>query len=283
MAFSLTACSYCKKDFLKDNRHINENRKLGNNSFCSPLCLFSFRSRQVELRCENPQCGSSFKRSLNDISEHNYCSRSCAVAINNTKSPKKVAVIKKCNYCGSSLLKYKYGFYCSHKCSSKAQMMDIEEIINEVKLFYKKHGRVPVKKESHHYSVARKRFGTWNNAIIASGFRPNPVLFADRCISKDGHICDSIAEMLIDDYLYERKIFHERTIPYPEGEYTVDFKIKDYWIEYFGLAGEHKRYDELRQIKINIAKKHKLALIEIYPKDLYPKANLEGILEITLL
>lgn len=197
MAFSLIVCSYCKKVFLKDNRHINENKRLGNKSFCSPQCLASFRSKQVEITCENSKCEKSFKRLPNNISKYNYCSRSCSIMINNTKFPKRVAIIKKCNYCGSSLLKYKYGVYCSHKCSSKAQMMDIKEVINEIKSFYKKNGRIPVKKEVRHYSVARRFFGTWNNAIIAAGFKPNPVLFADRCIAKDGHMCDSIAEMII--------------------------------------------------------------------------------------
>lgn len=57
------------------------------------------------------------------------------------------------------------------------------------------------------------------------------------------HFCDSIAEKLIDDYLFEKDINHTRNIPYPEGTYTADFKIGTKLIDFFGLAGEHKRYD----------------------------------------
>lgn len=112
-----------------------------------------------------------------------------------------------------------------------------------------------------------------------AGFKSNPVMFAEKQIAKDGHLCDSIAEKLIDDYLFEKGIIHEKNIPYPEGTYTADFKIGNKLIEYFGLAGEHKRYDELRAIKKKIAEKYKINLVEIYPKDLYPKNNLEIIFQ----
>ena len=105
-------------------------------------------------------------------------------------------------------------------------------------------------------------------------------MFAEKQVSKDGHVCDSIAEMSIDDYLYERNIEHQRSVSYPEGTYTADFKIGNYLIEYFGLTGEHKRYDELRKIKQQLVRKYELNLIEIYPRDLYPENKLESILSV---
>lgn len=140
-------------------------------------------------------------------------------------------------------------------------------------------GAFQLKREMYSiYKATRRYFGTWNNAIIAAGFEPNPVLFAKHHIANDGHICDSLAEKIIDDYLSERKIKHERSIPYPEGSYTADFKIGKKIVEYFGLAGEHKRYDELKEIKQRMVKRYKLKLIEIYPKDLFPVHNLENLL-----
>jgi len=130
------------------------------------------------------------------------------------------------------------------------------------------------------YKPARKHFGAWNKAIEAAGYKPNPLLFAEKQVAKDGHICDSIAERLIDDYLFEGGIIHERNVPYPEGTYTADFKVGDQLVEYFGLAGEHKRYDELKNIKQKIAKGYKISLIEIYPKDLYTSGGLQKILEV---
>lgn len=279
MAFSLVTCSYCSKDFLKDNRHINENVKLGNNFYCSPKCQYSFKNKQIELKCENPTCVNKFKRASNAISSHNYCSRSCAVVVNNVKFPKRLAKVRLCGYCGEKM--FTYGrMYCSVRCRGKAQAMTGEEIVGQIRTFYNEQGRIPLKREFNHYHVARDRFGNWNNAVKVAGFKPNPVLFAERQVSEDGHICDSIAEMSIDDYLYEKGIPHDRCVPYPGGIYTADFKVEDVLIEYFGLAGEHKRYDELKEIKQSIAKLYNLKLVEIYPKDLYPRNRLGEILKI---
>jgi len=138
--------------------------------------------------------------------------------------------------------------------------------------FFDKHGRIPVKREMYGcYKVSRKYFGTWNKAIKVAGFDPNPVMFAKKYIAKDGDRCDSLAEKIIDDWLYARKIKHMRNFPYPGKErFTVDFKVGDNWIEFFGLSGELKRYDELKERKLKLAKKNKLNLIEIYPKDIFP-------------
>lgn len=279
MAFSLITCTYCSKDFLKDNRHINENIKLGNNFYCSSKCQYSFKNKQIELECENPTCKNKFKRPSKTISHCNYCSRSCAVAINNVKFPKKLATIRVCRYCGERM--FTYGrIYCSVICRGKGLAITREEIIDQIKNFYNEKGRIPLKREFNHYHAARDRFGNWNSAIKAAGFKPNPIMFADKCIAKDGHICDSVAEKIIDDYLSKRNIPHERNISYPEGTYTVDFKIEEKFVEYFGLAGEHTRYDQLRKIKQGIVRKYKLQFIEIYPKDLYPLHNLERILRV---
>ncbi len=277
MAFSFVTCLYCNKNFLKDNKHINENLKLGNNFYCSPQCQYSFKDKKTELTCDNLKCDSKFRRKPKDISPHNFCSRSCAVSVNNSLYPKKVATIRKCAFCGNRMFKYRT--YCSVRCSAEAHSINKEEVIDRIIKFYNNNGRVPVKREMYGiYKAARKYFGTWNNAIEVAGFQPNPVLFANHQVANDGHICDSLAEKLIDDYLFEKSISHERSVSYPGGIYTADFKIGDKLIEYFGLAGEHKRYDELRIIKQRITKKLKLKLIEIYPKDLYPHNKLDSIL-----
>lgn len=171
--------------------------------------------------------------------------------------------------------------FCSVKCSVVAHTTTKDTVIKEIKEFYTTNGRIPLKREKWNiYKAARKYFGTWNNAIIAAGFKPNPVMFANHQIAKDGHICDSLAEKIIDDYLFENKINHERKVPYPEGGYTADFKIGDKIIEFFGLAGEHQRYDELRRIKKKLAEKYSLKLVEIYPKDLNKRNFLNPLLNI---
>lgn len=277
MAQSYISCSYCGIEFLKENKYIRENLKIGNNSYCSLNCQYSYRDKKQELTCENSSCGKKFKRMLKGISPHNYCSRSCAVSINNVVYPKVKALIKKCNYCFKEL--HHLRRYCSIECKSNSLTLSEYKVIERIREFYSRNGRIPVKREVWGlYKPARKYFGTWNEAIKTAGFKPNPVLFADNCVANDGHICNSVAEKIIDDYLSDKRISHERNIFYPEGKYTFDFKIGNRLIEYFGLAGEHKRYDQLRRIKQRMVKRYGLQLVEIYPKDLYPHSKLEQIL-----
>ena len=106
------------------------------------------------------------------------------------------------------------------------------------------------------------------------------MLFAKKFIAKDGHICDSFAEKIIDDWLYSNNVEHQRNIPYPNGSYTADFLIKGELIEFLGLNGELKEYDKNTKLKEKLAEKHKLKLIKIYPKDLFPVNHLSEIIKI---
>ncbi len=125
------------------------------------------------------------------------------------------------------------------------------------------------------YREAREFFGSWNNAIKVVGFTPNPILFAKKQRAYDGHQCDSLAEKIIDDWLDEKNIKHERNIKYPSNpKLTADFVTKHYWIEFFGLFGEMDDYDALVKEKQKLARKYKLPLIELYPKDLFPVSRL---------
>jgi len=130
------------------------------------------------------------------------------------------------------------------------------------------------------YKIARKAFGRWNRAIEIAGYIPNPVLFSHRHLALDGHICDSLAERIVDDWLFDRGITHETNVSYPGGSrYTVDFKVGDYWIEYLGLINSIDKYKKSFQQKESLAKDYNLKLIKIYPSDLFPLCNLESVLE----
>jgi hypothetical protein len=52
------------------------------------------------------------------------------------------------------------------------------------------------------YREYQQRFGSWNNAIRLAGFEPNSVIFSKKFLAKDGHVCDSYAEKIIDDWLF---------------------------------------------------------------------------------
>jgi len=146
-----------------------------------------------------------------------------------------------------------------------------EELIQRIINFYKKQGRIPFKREFNNtYKEYRKRFGRWNNSIKLAGFEPNPIIFSKKFIAKDGHLCDSYAEKIIDDWLIKHQISHKKNFPYQNTKMTADFSVGDIRIEYFGLSGENKLYDEIINRKRKFCQKNNLKLIEIYPSDLFP-------------
>ena len=74
-----------------------------------------------------------------------------------------------------------------------------QDLISKIKEFYNLHGRIPLKQEFNSFKTFQRRFGGWNKAIKLAGFDANPVLFANKFISKDGHKCDSFMERIVDE------------------------------------------------------------------------------------
>jgi len=279
-------CTFCDKEFSRSLGRVNEAKKFSWNQYCSRKCQNKAQVKKIEIKCANPSCSNKVFRLPSQLikskSGRIFCSLSCNASFNNSKFPKrkKERIVKKCAYCGKEFSRFGKE-YCSKQCKTKAQIITKEQILRQIKEFYKKNERIPLKREFNHSKAAGFRFGTWNKAIKVAGFQPNPVLFAKKYIANDGHKCDSLSEKIIDDWLTVRKIKHQRNISYPENKsLTVDFVTKKYWIEFFGLAGEIKNYDRLLKKKQTLAKKYKLPLIEIYPKDLFPTNCLSEIIEI---
>lgn len=88
--------------------------------------------------------------------------------------------------------------------------------------------------------------------------------------AKDGHLCLSIEEKEIDDFLYTHNIRHEKEIYYPDSSMRADWEIFDYskrvFIEYFGLMN-NKDYAEKVKNKAFIAARWDIELIELYPSN----------------
>lgn len=153
------------------------------------------------------------------------------------------------------------------------------DLIKKIRHFYRMYGRIPLKREFNMYNEYKRRFGSWNAAIRLAGFDTNPQLFAYKFRAKDGHRCDSFTEKIIDDWLSERGIAHDRHVPYKGTKMTADFGLGSaVRLEFFGLAGVQKKYDELLEKKRLICKEQNLSLIEAYPKDLFPVNKLEKLL-----
>jgi len=284
MRFVEVNCDYCGKTFSKEFRRFNEEKKYNWKIYCSLNCRKLSKNKQIQIKCGNPHCDKYLFRIPSEIPANgtNYCSRSCAAIINNRKFPKKkpFKALKTCKACGKEFIDNKSRKYCSPNCYTKRPIFPAEKIIEEIKAFYKQNERIPFKEEYFHWKAARFRFGTWNKAILAAGLEPNPVLFAKKHMAKDGHICDSLSEMIIDNWLFAKKIPHERNFPYLNTKFTADFKVNNIYIEFFGLHNELKRYDQLMKIKLKIIKDNNIKLIAIYPKDIFPKSRLNEIFKI---
>lgn len=278
-------CHQCKEKFDKDVRHINENKKFGHHFFCSKSCESQYRNKQVKLYCERLDCPNTFWRSPKKVSLHNYCSSSCAAYVNNTLHLKGTGKRSQCILCGQEFASWKAIKYCSQTCywrSAGRRKYTKEGLLLLIQKSSRKLGRVPGRREMRKISEAcRKEFGSWNKAVTAAGLTPNRS-HDDRMYkrsvtkAKDGHVCDSVSEVLIDNWLYEHGISHERNAKYPKTNHRADWKIQDgTFVEYFGLAQDSPRYDRTVQEKIKLCKGADVSLIALYPRDLYPKLKLD--------
>jgi len=284
MRLTRLKCASCGSSVYRTRRRINEARKFGWLTYCSYKCQAKKHDKRRLVKCSNPKCRKKFLRALREIKrfKNSYCSHSCVAIVINSKFPKRkrVFIKNKCGYCKNDF--YKKGKYCSVKCKHKGQVIGKWEILKEIADFYKTKGRVPFKRELR-YNTARREFGSWNNAVQAAGLTPNPVMFAKKHTAKDGHKCDSLTEKIIDDWFTEKNIPHGRNSSYPENpKFTCDFMVRKYFIEFFGLENEHKRYTEVVREKRRLLRKHKINLIEIKPTDIFPKNQLDNKLSFLL-
>jgi len=125
---------------------------------------------------------------------------------------------------------------------------------------------------------AKMTYGrSWFEAMVKSGALPEGTLVTPRgirSIASDGHICSSGPERIIDDWLSEHGIPHEREPMYPyhpnhnpNGRKRADWLVEDTYIEYFGLHG-NSEYDSRSHQKFLMAKSEGLKLIPVYPTDM---------------
>lgn len=120
-------------------------------------------------------------------------------------------------------------------------------------------------------------FRSWINAAIKAGVMHDATQYTGRgirCVAMDGHLCYSLAEKTIDDFLYCHGIEHEKEPRYPEGRHRADFLVADVFIEYFGLLGD-ATYDAKIEVKKALCRKHRIQLISLTPKDLVTLQRLE--------
>lgn len=130
----------------------------------------------------------------------------------------------------------------------------------------------------------KELLGSWLNALIKAEILPDctrPTTFGTQTVAKDGHLCLSLGEKTIDDFLFEKNIPHEKEPKYPDSNFRADFIVNDVFIEYFGLKGDPE-YDKRIKLKKKMCKDSGIHLIEIYPIDLTSDAKLAKKLNVFL-
>ena len=278
-------CAFCGKKFFRSKGRFNEAKKFSWKQYCSLVCLAKNQTKRRVLFCEN--CGNRFERTPCGVSPHNYCSQSCAAIVNNGKNPKRKPQFKDCLGCGKQFRKSTGNLkYCSMKCrGGRKPNYTSQRLIDIIRRKTRELHRIPSRREIRKVADScKKAFGSWNNAIIAAGFRPNrshSQRMYKRINTKalDGHLCDSISEAIIDNWFNKNNVPHERDTPYPNTHHRADWAIsignKKIFVEYFGLANDSPRYDRAIKEKGELCRKNKIPLIAIYPQDLYPGEFLE--------
>lgn len=78
-------CKYCNIDFDCSTRRYNFNLKKGFNLCCSKECGYKIRNKNISKLCDN--CGIIITKSPSEFkktkSGNHFCSKSCAVTLNN--------------------------------------------------------------------------------------------------------------------------------------------------------------------------------------------------------
>ena len=125
-------CCLCGKLIFRSRRRINEAEKFRWNTYCSAKCQSHIKNKQQLLKCSRSGCNKTFKRQLSDLkkSQNVYCSRSCAVIVNNTKYPKNPGVREKCGYCGKEFVSREK--YCSKMCKDQGMVVTRNEIVKKI-------------------------------------------------------------------------------------------------------------------------------------------------------
>jgi len=93
-------------------------------------------------------------------------------------------------------------------------------------------------------------------------------------LSLDNHLCFSMIEKEIDDFLFLNNIKHQKEINYPNSDLRCDWEIiyenNRYFIEYFGLMNI-KEYSIKTELKKKIAIENNIKLIDLYPNSNWKK------------
>ncbi len=117
-----------------------------------------------------------------------------------------------------------------------------------------------------------KEFGSLFAALVKAGVLPEgskKMVIGTMVLAKDGHLCLSMVEKQIDDFLFESGIKHDKEVHYPSCDYRTDWELfggnTRTFVEYFGLMSNFD-YATKAALKQVMAAEAKINLIALYPE-----------------
>jgi hypothetical protein len=159
----------------------------------------------------------------------------------------------------------------------KLRTMGLEDMsVNDSNLFMKWWAVLP------RPFFVKAHFKSWSHLLNDADLLTAPISKGKggyKSIASDGHLCLSIPERTICEFLTKFKIDHEKEPNYPKimdnhlGDSRADWLIQDTYVEFAGMMGV-KEYELKMKKKVTFAKANGLKLIVITPKDV---DNLEKI------
>jgi hypothetical protein len=117
-----------------------------------------------------------------------------------------------------------------------------------------------------------EEFDSFFGALVASGILPvgsKKMMIGTMVLAKDGHVCLSIPEKEIDDFLCDHSLAHDKEVRYPDCNFRCDWEVfagreRRMFIEYFGLMG-NPDYAQRAHEKIALAERVGIELVPLYP------------------
>jgi len=135
------------------------------------------------------------------------------------------------------------------------------------------------------YLLNETHCSSWLKLLIEAGVLGSGTLQTPRgfkCIAKDGHVCNSLVELEIDNWLCDQGISHGKEPPYPthatlnpNGRLRADFLVNGIYVEYAGLMDD-SIYAAKMEAKRKIAHDKRMKLLVIEPRHM---KSIEGLLK----
>lgn len=126
-------------------------------------------------------------------------------------------------------------------------------------------------------SLYKERFGSWLKSLELAGILEGGYIQRARGIqvfAKDGHLCLSLAEKVVDDWLSNHGVSHEKEPKYPfHPEFNpnrllrADWKVNETLIEYAGLMDNYEYAIKMKR-KESLANALKLDVIILNERNL---------------